>query len=143
MRSCSPIRRLRLALTGIAILAAIVAVMLLRPDEATPSIAERMNVADRVYDTNDPVDRGCALGDKMLLRIWRGSVEGRSPDVVMVPQYPNYTGHSTSLTIPGRGTTSPTSRSFSTAPRPSPRPDTSTGRSTSSTSTARSGTCSA
>ncbi|HET7482959.1 MAG TPA: alkaline phosphatase family protein [Actinomycetota bacterium] len=59
-----------------------------RPD----SVAGRLDVADRTYPTNDPVSRACDLPEVQLLRVWRGSVAGRSPDIVMVPQYPNYTG---------------------------------------------------
>ncbi|MGH2735535.1 MAG: alkaline phosphatase family protein, partial [Actinomycetota bacterium] len=48
--------------------------------------------AERVFSTADPVRRACGLKKKMLLRIWRGYYPGRSEDVVMVPQYPNYSG---------------------------------------------------
>lgn len=47
---------------------------------------------DRIFATNDPVERACALDEKILLRIWQGYHPDRSEDIVMVPQRPNYTG---------------------------------------------------
>jgi predicted AlkP superfamily pyrophosphatase or phosphodiesterase len=38
------------------------------------------------------VRRGCALPRKWLVRIWRGQVGGRSPQVIVVPKKPNYFG---------------------------------------------------
>lgn len=47
---------------------------------------------ERVVASNDPVKRGCSLSKEIILRTWRGYYQGRSEDVVMVPQYPNYSG---------------------------------------------------
>ena len=45
----------------------------------------------RIYDSNDPIDRGCALHPRYLTRIWRGYSDG-SEDVTIVPQAPNFSG---------------------------------------------------
>ncbi|MGH2701379.1 MAG: alkaline phosphatase family protein [Actinomycetota bacterium] len=47
---------------------------------------------ERAFATNDPVERGCSLSKEIILRTWRGYYSGRSEDVVMVPQFPNYSG---------------------------------------------------
>lgn len=41
---------------------------------------------------NDPLARGCALGPKILVRLWRGHDARRSEDVTIVPRHPNYWG---------------------------------------------------
>src|SRR5688500_13613615 len=41
---------------------------------------------------NDPLSRGCALGENILTRIWRGHRSLRSEDIAAVPKAPNYLG---------------------------------------------------
>ena len=60
-----------------------------RDDAASPA---RTLAEDRHFDTNDPVERGCGLGDKELTRIWRGYDPVHSEDVTTVPLPPNYSG---------------------------------------------------
>jgi predicted AlkP superfamily pyrophosphatase or phosphodiesterase len=79
---------------GAAVAASVVlgGVVLLRPTEALDTAASRLAGEERVLDTNDPVDRACALDHDLLRRIWLGTFDPRSEDVVLVPQEPNYTG---------------------------------------------------
>jgi Type I phosphodiesterase / nucleotide pyrophosphatase len=56
--------------------------------------SSRASPSARMFSSDEPVARGCGLGQKLLLRIWRGYRPGVSEDVVMVPQFPNYTTHS-------------------------------------------------
>jgi len=68
------------------------AVLLLR-DPAPSSPAARLAQEERQeFATNDPVQRGCALGKKLLRRVYLGTYPGRSEDILYVPQYPNYQG---------------------------------------------------
>ena len=46
----------------------------------------------RVFESNDAIERGCALGGEILGRLWRGYVPGRSFELLFVPQRPNYVG---------------------------------------------------
>jgi predicted AlkP superfamily pyrophosphatase or phosphodiesterase len=46
----------------------------------------------RIFDSDDPVERGCQLDEKILLRIWRGFDPRRSEDLTFVPQDPNHSG---------------------------------------------------
>ena len=50
------------------------------------------NVSDRIFATNDAVERGCALDKEILARLWRGYTEGRMYELLFVPQHPNFTG---------------------------------------------------
>jgi Type I phosphodiesterase / nucleotide pyrophosphatase len=61
-----------------------------RPEPDSP--AEKLEPAARTFDTNDPVERGCLLSEKILLRAWRGDYLPRAPDLTMVPQHPNFSG---------------------------------------------------
>ena len=61
-------------------------------DEPAPTPASRLGETDRIFDTNDPLTRACALSDKILLRTWRGDYKRRSWDLMMVPHYPNFSG---------------------------------------------------
>jgi Type I phosphodiesterase / nucleotide pyrophosphatase len=75
----------------------VVAVLLCAPvacraGQASQSAAERLAAKPRTYATNDVVERACALGPKLLLRIYRGYYRHRSEDLTMVPQAPNYPG---------------------------------------------------
>ena len=47
---------------------------------------------DRVARTNDAVERACGLPKDILARVWRGWSPGRSFELVLVPQAPNYPG---------------------------------------------------
>lgn len=57
---------------------------------ADPGVA--LDPAARTLAGNDPVERACALEEEILLRVWRGYYKGRSEDIIMVPQFPNYSG---------------------------------------------------
>lgn len=46
----------------------------------------------RTFDSNDPVERACALPKEQLIRLWRGHHPVHSEDVTIVPQEPNYSG---------------------------------------------------
>ena len=59
--------------------------------------AASLKLEDRVFATDDPLQRGCRLSREVLLRIRRGYYEGRSEDIIMVPQFPNFSG---SFSIP-------------------------------------------
>jgi predicted AlkP superfamily pyrophosphatase or phosphodiesterase len=59
--------------------------------------AASLKLEDRVFATDDPLQRGCLLSRENLLRIRRGYYEGRSEDIIMVPQFPNFSG---SFSIP-------------------------------------------
>ena len=48
--------------------------------------------SDRVFASNDPVERACALPKKQLVRLWRGHHPVHSEDVTIVPLAPNYSG---------------------------------------------------
>lgn len=43
-----------------------------------------------VFSSNDPLRRGCGLKSGWLERIWRGYVPGRSEDISIVPNLPNF-----------------------------------------------------
>ncbi|MDQ3915998.1 MAG: alkaline phosphatase family protein [Actinomycetota bacterium] len=47
---------------------------------------------DRTFDSNDPVERACALDRALLARVWRGHHPKHSEDVTFVPLAPNYSG---------------------------------------------------
>lgn len=61
------------------------------PDEVNES-AQKIDVADRTFESNDPVSRGCALDLDILTRIDRGTVPEHTEDLLFVPQAPNYVG---------------------------------------------------
>lgn len=61
-------------------------------DDPPPSAASKLSSEERTFPTNDPLERACALSEKILLRVWRGDYKERSPDLRMVPQFPNYSG---------------------------------------------------
>ncbi|MDQ4094747.1 MAG: alkaline phosphatase family protein, partial [Actinomycetota bacterium] len=48
--------------------------------------------AKRIHETNDAIERGCGLDKDILARVWRGWVPGRSFELILVPQAPNYPG---------------------------------------------------
>ena len=49
-------------------------------------------VAERTFDTNDPIERACDLAPRELARLWRGHDDIHSEDVTIVPLPPNYSG---------------------------------------------------
>ena len=57
----------------------------------SPSVAAPSD-GDRTFATNDPVERACAMPKDELVRVWRGLYPGRSVDLSMVAQAPNYIG---------------------------------------------------
>ncbi|MGH2817829.1 MAG: alkaline phosphatase family protein [Actinomycetota bacterium] len=69
---------------------AIILVWNSRDDAASPAGA--LAEEERAFDTNDPVERGCGLDDRELVRIWRGYHRVHSEDVTTVPLPPNYSG---------------------------------------------------
>ncbi|MDQ3958617.1 MAG: alkaline phosphatase family protein [Actinomycetota bacterium] len=46
----------------------------------------------RTFESNDPVERACALERPLLARVWRGYHPDHSEDVTFVPLAPNYSG---------------------------------------------------
>ena len=57
---------------------------------ASPSVRDLAQ--NRTYETNDPIERACALPKDEIVRIWRGLYPPRSVDLSMVAQPPNYIG---------------------------------------------------
>ena len=51
-----------------------------------------LDVSERTFLTNDPIERACNLDDRMLVRLWRGHHPIHSEDITTVPQAPNYSG---------------------------------------------------
>ncbi|HYP23386.1 MAG TPA: alkaline phosphatase family protein [Actinomycetota bacterium] len=47
---------------------------------------------ERTFETDDPVERACALDKPLLARVWRGYHPKHSEDVTFVPLEPNYSG---------------------------------------------------
>jgi predicted AlkP superfamily pyrophosphatase or phosphodiesterase len=54
--------------------------------------ASKLDVSERNFSTNDPIERACDLQDRMLVRLWRGHHPVHSEDITTVPQAPNYSG---------------------------------------------------
>lgn len=78
---------------GIALLLAVAvgAFLLFRDqDEATP--AAELSSEERTFESNDWMDRACALPEEQLVRIQRGHHPVHSEDVTIVPLPPNYSG---------------------------------------------------
>lgn len=88
-RALTPFGRLVVALLALAV--AGTAFLFLRgSDEA--GAPERLTADERIFDSNDPLERACALPKRELLRIWRGHHATHSEDITIVPQPPNYSG---------------------------------------------------
>ena len=64
----------------------------------SPGRVARTLAGDRVFESNDPIERSCALNRKILVRLWRGLYKRRGGDLMMVPQRPNYAG---GFVVPG------------------------------------------
>lgn len=60
-------------------------------DKTAPE-ARRVAQQDRTFESNDPIERACALDRPLLARVWRGYDPKRSEDVTFVPLEPNYSG---------------------------------------------------
>ena len=61
-------------------------------DDEEPTPAEQLDIARRSFDSNDWMERACALPEKQLVRLWRGHHDAHSEDVTIVPLPPNYSG---------------------------------------------------
>lgn len=61
-----------------------------RDTDSPPS--QRLSASERVFSSNDPLTRACALDEAILARIWRGHHPVHSEDITTVPQAPNYSG---------------------------------------------------
>ncbi len=80
----------KLVITIVVACVAGTAFLVFRP---TPGTKEtELQVAERTFDTNDPIERACALPKRELLRIWRGHHKVHSEDITIVPQPPNFSG---------------------------------------------------
>lgn len=62
-----------------------------------PLPAEELEQDARIFESDDPIERACDLSDEILVRTWRGYMEGRSEDISMVAQFPNFSG---TFTVP-------------------------------------------
>lgn len=60
--------------------------------EDTPGNGSNPSRTLRVSATTDPVERGCSLSKKILLRMWRGYDATATEDVMLVPREPNFWG---------------------------------------------------
>ena len=60
-------------------------------DRAAPA-PRPVAAGDRTFESNDPVERACALDRPLLARVWRGYHPVHSEDVTLVPLEPNYSG---------------------------------------------------
>lgn len=81
-----------LALVVILIVAGAVFALRSGDEEEKDAPAGDLRSEERIFAVNDPVRRACDLNKKILSRVWRGYYPGRSEDIVMVPQHPNYSG---------------------------------------------------
>lgn len=83
----------RKLIIGLAIVAAAaLAVALLTPNGSDESPATELSRDDRTFDSNDWMERACALPLEQLVRIQRGHHPVHSEDVTIVPLPPNYSG---------------------------------------------------
>lgn len=86
---------------AIALVVAVGATVLLRPEPEGPHPGERLVADERVFGSDDPIERACGLADEELVRIWRGHRPGRSEELTVVPQEPNFWGSFTLTTHTG------------------------------------------
>lgn len=84
-------RKRDLFLAGVGVVVAAAGLFVLFAPGRTDR-ADDPQVSPRRDDTLDPIKRGCELDPEYLLRIWRGEYGRRSPDLMMVPRYPNSVG---------------------------------------------------
>ena len=83
---------MRLAVAVLLVVAMAGSVFWLMRDDAPPTAASQLASEERMFSSNDPLERACGLADRILLRVWRGDYKNRSSDLMMVPHYPNYSG---------------------------------------------------
>jgi hypothetical protein len=67
-------------------------VILLQDEDTPPTAASKLASDDRIFTNDDPLERACDLSEKILLRSWRGDYKERSWDLMVVPNYPNFSG---------------------------------------------------
>ncbi|MDP9069163.1 MAG: alkaline phosphatase family protein [Actinomycetota bacterium] len=84
-------RRLPAILLVVAVLAG-TGIFFLNRLNADPSPAQDLSAAPRTFDSNDWLQRACALPKDELVRLWRGHHPVHSEDVTIVPLAPNYSG---------------------------------------------------
>lgn len=89
MRALTPFGRLVVAMLALVVAGS---ALLFLKDGGSNGPGGDLNVEERSFDTNDPVERACALPDRELLRIWRGHDKAASEDITIVPQPPNFSG---------------------------------------------------
>ena len=75
---------------GVAVVAAGAAALAWQRD--TDNETSQLDVSERTFSTNDPIERACDLPDRLLVRLWRGHHPVHSEDITTVPQAPNYSG---------------------------------------------------
>lgn len=85
------VTRRRWVAGGLAIVLAAGGAFFLLRERHAPDVAVE-GTSPRVFDTNDPLERACGLPKRYIERIYRGWVPGRSEDVTIVPNEPNYVG---------------------------------------------------
>ncbi|MDQ3951553.1 MAG: alkaline phosphatase family protein [Actinomycetota bacterium] len=90
-------RRVRLLRTAVALVVVVAGGFLAASamtggEDKTAPDARRVAQQDRTFESNDPVERACALDRSLLARVWRGYHPKRSEDVTFVPLEPNYSG---------------------------------------------------
>lgn len=61
-------------------------------DEDPDNKASEITGSRATFASDDPIERGCALGTEMLKRIARGVDPDHSEEIIFVPQEPNFTG---------------------------------------------------
>lgn len=61
-------------------------------DGGPPAPKPKGGGGDRIFETNDVLKRACALPKEILARTWRGYYPGRTFELILVPQFPNYPG---------------------------------------------------
>lgn len=76
---------------AIAVAAGAIYVLAFREDE-DDSVDIPIPTGQRIARTNDPIERACDLPKDILARVWRGWSPGRSFELVLVPQAPNFPG---------------------------------------------------
>ncbi|MDQ4024393.1 MAG: alkaline phosphatase family protein, partial [Actinomycetota bacterium] len=89
-------RRARLLRTIVVVVVlaggAVYAVDAVQDDGRPPIGTPGPEAPARRFESNDPVERACALDRALLARVWRGYHPKHSEDVTMVPLAPNYSG---------------------------------------------------
>lgn len=71
---------------------AVGAFLLVNDDGSDPSSASKLASDARIFSNDDPLERACDLSKRILVRTWRGDYKKRSWDLMVVPNYPNFSG---------------------------------------------------